>query len=83
MQFKAKSFSMVFLFFRKKETKKLKYCKLIQDESASGRIFTSLTAVFFDPNAHMPMRIVKAPPIASFKSFVGLTAREMVFMRFL
>jgi hypothetical protein len=71
------SFSKAFLFFRKKETKKLIFFKLIQDESASGPIFTSLSAIFFDPDAHFPMRIVKAPPIASLKSFVGLTVRDV------
>jgi hypothetical protein len=45
---------MVFLFFRKKETKKPIFIKLIQDESASGAFFTSLTAIFFDPVAHSP-----------------------------
>ena len=44
-------FSLVFLFFRKKET----YLPhLIQDEYASGAIFTTLSAIFFDPDAHRP-----------------------------
>jgi hypothetical protein len=54
MQFVDSFFSKAFLFFRKKETKKLIYLKLIQDESASGAIFTALSAIFFDPDAHLP-----------------------------
>jgi hypothetical protein len=77
MQFVGSFFSKAFLFFRKKETKKLVYFKLIQDESASGTIFTSLSAIFFDPDAH-PHAHVKDPPTASFKSFVGLTANSFI-----
>jgi hypothetical protein len=59
MQFVGSFFSLAFLFFRKKETKKLIYFKLIQDESASGTIFTSLSAIFFDPDAQSPCALSK------------------------
>jgi hypothetical protein len=59
MQFIGSFFSLVFLFFRKKETKKLIFCQLIQDESASGAIFTPLAAIFFDPDANRPCALSK------------------------
>ena len=72
------SFSMVFLFFRKKETKKPIFFKLIQDESASGAFFTSLTAIFFDPVAHSPCALSKLRlPLRSNLS-LGLTVFERV-----
>jgi formate-dependent nitrite reductase membrane component NrfD len=74
-------FSLVFLFFRKKETKKLIYLKLIQDESASGTISTSLSAIFFDPDAHRPCALSKLRLSLRSNLSLGLTESSLMSLK--
>jgi hypothetical protein len=71
MQFVGSFFSLAFLFLKKKKQKNFLF-SLIQDESASGAIFTTLTAIFFDPIAHPQCALSKLRLAASFKSFVRI-----------